>query len=328
MRVVVLGGTRFIGRAVVTELLGNGHDVAVVHRGVHEPADPGPVVHIHTDRSHLQDVASDLRDFDPEAAVDVSAMNGAAAGGALDALPSGLRLVALSSGDVYRAFASLRDGIQTDAVPLDEDAALRSGRFFVAPDDENLEVEEAYLSRGAVVLRLAAVYGEEDYQRRHDFVLRRLVAGRDRIPIGKGNLLLSRLYVRDAAKAVRLALESAGQGEVYNVAESATWSMRLLAEKVIESTDYEAQLVTVEDSDLPRDLRITSFVGQQMLMNSQRIRSDLGWSETDRDEALRVAVRWEDSDPPDEEYLEGLEERIGCSYRDFSADDIALSRAG
>ena len=39
MRVMVLGGTRFIGAAVVEELHANGHELLVVHRGEHEPAD-------------------------------------------------------------------------------------------------------------------------------------------------------------------------------------------------------------------------------------------------------------------------------------------------
>ena len=33
MRVIVLGGTRFIGRATVEELVAAGHEVMVVHRG-------------------------------------------------------------------------------------------------------------------------------------------------------------------------------------------------------------------------------------------------------------------------------------------------------
>ena len=54
MRVLVLGGTRFIGLALVEELLGAGHTVAVVHRGEHESPDLPPTVeHIHTARRDL-----------------------------------------------------------------------------------------------------------------------------------------------------------------------------------------------------------------------------------------------------------------------------------
>jgi nucleoside-diphosphate-sugar epimerase len=38
VRVVVLGGTGFIGRRVVERLVSRGDDVLVVHRGVTEPS--------------------------------------------------------------------------------------------------------------------------------------------------------------------------------------------------------------------------------------------------------------------------------------------------
>ena len=38
MRVLILGGTLFIGRRIALELLARGDDVMVVHRGQTEPA--------------------------------------------------------------------------------------------------------------------------------------------------------------------------------------------------------------------------------------------------------------------------------------------------
>jgi len=266
-----------------------------------------------------------LRAFQPEGAIDVSAMNGHAALRALRELPEGLRLVAISSGDVYRAFSSVHEGIDTDSVPLSESSPVRSRRLFVAPDDENLEVEEEYLARGGIILRLGAVYGEHDYQRRHEFVLRRVRAGRPRIPIGRGNFLFSRCYVGDVAVAVRLAIEGATPGEVFNVAEGSTWSTRLLAEKIIHAAGTASELVTVSDAQLPSDLRITGFIGQQLLLDSHKLSSALGWVETDPEEALRLAVSWELAQPLNEEYLTLARARLGHELGDFSADDIALS---
>jgi len=51
--VVILGGTRFIGRAIVEELAGSGHELLIVHRGELEPDDLPPARHVHTDRAHL-----------------------------------------------------------------------------------------------------------------------------------------------------------------------------------------------------------------------------------------------------------------------------------
>lgn len=325
MRIVVLGGTQFVGRAIVAELDRAGHKVLVVHRGQHEPSEMDRFQHLHVDRAQLSDATGKLATFRPDGAVDVSAMNGRDAANALEALPEGLRLVAISSVDVYRAFSSAHEGIHTDAVPLDESAPVRDRRFFVESNDENLEVEEAYLAQDAVVLRLGAVYGEHDYQRRHEFILRRIRAGRSRIPVGSGVFLFSRCYVGDVAVAVRLAIEHAPPGEVFNVTEASTWSIRLLAQRIIETAGASAELVTVSDDRLPPDLRISGLIGQHLLVNAQKLRSTLAWRETDRDEALARTVVWELSHPPDEDYLVTARDRLGPDLEDFSADDHALS---
>ena len=49
MRVLMLGGTEFVGRAVTVAALARGHEVTVFHRGQHEP--PAPAVSLHGDRT-------------------------------------------------------------------------------------------------------------------------------------------------------------------------------------------------------------------------------------------------------------------------------------
>jgi nucleoside-diphosphate-sugar epimerase len=46
MRVIVLGGTRFIGPAIAEALTAAGHAVLVAHRGISEPADLHGVEHL------------------------------------------------------------------------------------------------------------------------------------------------------------------------------------------------------------------------------------------------------------------------------------------
>ena len=202
MRVVVLGGMWFVGRAICAELAARGHELLVVHRGQSEPPDLVPARHLHAERASWRDHRTAFADFRPDAAVDVSPLNGDGADSAVRALPDGVRLVALSSVDVYRAYESARAGIHTDAVPLTEQSALRTTRHLDGPQWENLDIEARYLAAGATVLRLGAVYGEHDYQHRLEFVLRRVRAGRARMPFGAGTFLFSRIYVGDVATAV------------------------------------------------------------------------------------------------------------------------------
>jgi hypothetical protein len=47
MRILVIGGTRFIGLAAVRALADAGHDITIFHRGQTEPDLPASVKHIH-----------------------------------------------------------------------------------------------------------------------------------------------------------------------------------------------------------------------------------------------------------------------------------------
>jgi 2'-hydroxyisoflavone reductase len=50
MRIVVIGGTHFVGRAAVEAAVARGHEVTVFHRGVDEPDGFPEVEHVHGDR--------------------------------------------------------------------------------------------------------------------------------------------------------------------------------------------------------------------------------------------------------------------------------------
>ncbi len=322
-RVVVLGGTGFIGRALVEELAASGRELMVVHRGQHEPADLPPATHVHVDRLELQTVRDTIREFNPSAVVDSRALTRTEAVRAVAALPEDVRLVLLSSGDVYRAYGGLHAGLDTDAVPLDETAPLRVDRYpyrgkqLGLDDYDKLDVEEVYGLRGAIICRLPTVYGEHDYQRREEFILRRIRAGRTRIPVGAGTLLFSRGYVRDMARGIRLALQSSvAPRQVFNFAERQTWSVALLSRKILEAAGANAELVRIRDESLlPQDLEITRTASQHLLMDATKARTQLGWTETDPMEALRRTVAWHLDHPPEN------------ADTDFTADERALAEA-
>ena len=327
MRVIVIGGTRFIGRAVVAALTGAGHDVLLVHRGEHEPAGLLDVPHLHANRRALGDHRDRLTGFD--ALVDVCAMTGPDASALLDAVPGDPHLIVASSQDVYQAFSSLLAGRVTEPVPLDEDAALRDGPLeerrarddpnwdFDAAAYEKLDVERAYLARGGTVLRLPFTYGEHDYQRREEAILRRVRAGRTRIPVGPGTLLWSKGYAGDIAEAVRLTVETpASAGQVLNLAESRTVSMGQWSVRVLEAAGAtDVELVKVDDKLVPPDLLLTTTMAQHVLVDASRARALLGWSDTDPVEAGRRSIEWHLASPPEEPEPPDA----------FDADDRALA---
>lgn len=325
MRVAVLGGTRFIGRRIVERLVDHGHEVLVVHRGISNPAEWVPVAHLHTDRHALGEHVDQLREFGPEAVVDTYALTAADVEAVLPVLPD-VPTVVLSSQDVYQAATGLRSGRHEAAVPLDEDAELRRERYpyrgsglpGIPHDYDKIDVEQRWLARGAVVLRLPMVYGPHDPQAREDIVLRRIRAGRRRMPIGAGNLLWSRAHVDDVADAVLAALRSrAADGQALNLGERTTPTMSAWIQQIIAAAQADLQLVRVHDDLLPPDLALLAAPAQHLLACTQRAQQLLGWRPADPQIRVQASVRWH------------LEHPIGPAWtdQDTAADDAALAAA-
>jgi nucleoside-diphosphate-sugar epimerase len=309
MRVVVLGGTRFIGRQLVAELESAGHSLLVVHRGVHATA-PRGVAELRVHRRELARHADALAAFRPEAVVDVSAMTDIDATIALAALPGDIARVAVSSMDVYRAFGAVWAGTVTDAVPLDETSPVRDGRppdrghvasgYDYAPEEyEKLDVERRYLEAGATVCRLPMVYGPFDYELREEFMLGPIRAGAREIPIGSGTWLWSRGYAPEIARGIRLALETIeAHGEILNLCESTCAPMREWAEQIGTAAGWDGRLVRVPDGELPEELEMLGTIGQDLLVDPSKAARMLGWVHAEPAACVERSVRWHMENPP------------------------------
>jgi hypothetical protein len=161
------------------------------------------------------------------------------------------------------------------------------------------------------------VYGEHDYKRREEFILRRVRAGRRRIPVGPGTFLWSRGYAPEIARGLRLAVESGRESEVFNLAESDCATIGLWIEEILAAAGHEAELVRVADELLPEGLELTAEIPQPWLVSSARAAERLNWVHAPWRECVRRSVAWHLANPP-----EGGEEDL-----DFSADEAALGSA-
>lgn len=284
MRILVLGGTSFIGRALSRTLIDRGHTVAVCHRGLTEPPELRAAYHIHADRENLGAVRDQLAGFSPDALIDTYALTRRDAQLAVDNLPPDVPAVVLSSQDVYEAFDGFLTGRPVASLPLREGSALRTRRYLyrespptgVPAEYEKIDVEAIWSARGACILRLPMVYGAGDPQVREGFVVRRLMSGRRVIPVGAGNLLWSRGYVDDIAVVAALAVEDTStQGAVMNIAEPTTPSIEQWMLQIASAMNAEIELVRVPEEVLPSDLMLTKAHKQHVLADTRLAESRL-----------------------------------------------------
>jgi nucleoside-diphosphate-sugar epimerase len=332
MRVLVIGGTRFIGPPTVRRLADAGHELTVFHRGRTEADLPKKVSHIHGDRLQLAEHHDKFRKLRPDVVLDMAAFTQQEALATVNAF-RGLarRLVALSSQDVYRAYGRFREtepGL-LEHVPLTEEAPLRDQLYpdrSGSSDTANYEkilVERAVMGsdmlRGTV-LRLPMVYGEGDYQHRLLMELKRIDDGRPAILIERrvAEWRWSRGYVENVAAAVVLAVnDERAAGRVYNVAEADALSYADWVRQVGVAAGWGGSVVVAPDGTLPAKLTPPKGnYAQHLVADTTRIRTELGYQEpVSRDEALRRTIAWERANRP--EYAQKLV--------DYAAEDAALA---
>ena len=234
MRILVVGGTGFIGSRVTRELIRRGHELTVFHRG--RTKSPPGAEEVVGDRRRLGDHTDALRSQRPDVVVDVVLSSGRSARELAEVfLGHARRLVALSSMDVYRACGvthRLEDG-PPEPLPLrEETSALRTKLQTYPPEQvrllqqvfgwldeeyDKIPVEREILRHQdlpGTVLRLPMVYGPGDPLRRFHPIVKRILDGRRVIPFSSAmaEWRATKGYVDDVAAAIALAAENGGAG--------------------------------------------------------------------------------------------------------------------
>ena len=294
MRVLLFGGTQFMGPHVVRQLLDLGHDVTLFHRGEHEALPEAR--HVHGDRARIP------HDLEPDLVIDMWCMTEAHAAAAKERF-GGVRTVVLSSGDVYRNY----DGLQRrayvrepDPAPLAEDSPLRKELYPYRDkaaqlgdwvrDYDKILVERMLAGPRTTILRLPAVYGANDAQRRfYDWIdAMRRGDGVIAIDAAMANWCWTRGYAENCADAiVHAALDERAAGRTYNVGEidapsEEEW-LRLLA----RNAGWNGRIERRAGIGPPFDFRF------HLHTDTRRIRDELGWREhVTRAEALAHLTAW------------------------------------
>jgi nucleoside-diphosphate-sugar epimerase len=341
-RALIIGGTAFIGPAVVRHLVREGVETAVYHRGQTEGDLPEGVRHFHDpaltlgDRRSLSGFREEIEGFDPDLIVDMILLTEQDARILLETLPkAGRQIVMVSSVDVYQAYNRLtgKESGDPEPGPLTEDSPLRQVWYPFrsdpprAEDDprrwtdsyDKIPAERLIVEAGGTAVRLPMVYGPHDKQHRLYSYLKRMDDGRPAI-ILDDNLAgwkTARGYVENMAWSIALAgLKAEAAGLVYHVAEEPAFTEAGWVAKVAERAGWHGQILQLSPDALPEGLRSGFDARHHLAVDSSRIRSELGYDEiVPLDDALDKTIAWERDNPPPSG---------GPSEEDYAREDDVL----
>lgn len=318
MRILVLGGTRFIGPPVVRRLCARGHSVTIFHRGKSEPDLPPEVNHLHGDLRNL----AEFRDVFLQAGCEVvihMVPFGEEDSRRVMTLFRGLarRAVAISSIDVYKNYGLLT-GIESgtpDQELMTEESPLRSVLYpyrtqAPGPESPNYHYEKILAEReflsdpelpGSVV-RLPMVYGPGDYQHRLFPYLKRMDDGRPflLLPETVRTWRSSRGFVEDIAEAiVRVALDARAAGRVYNAADPEPYTEYVWVQRIAEAAGWRGEIRLLPPNQLPAHLQEKADFRAHLAVDTTRIRTELDFEEElPENETLERTIAWERANPP------------------------------
>lgn len=306
MRIVFVGGTRFVGRFAAEAAVARGHEVIVLHRGRHR-CDVGAAHDVIVDRGDPSALAQAVALARPEVVVDTRAMTRADAETvALAVKITRVPLVVLSSQDVYAAFGAILghpapppEPVLTEDSPLTVPFPYRGSGHDGGEDYDKKDVErvvrkavEGNEIAGACVLRLPAVYGPHDYRRRFGDIIDRLDERRALPCRGGASWRWTHADVRDVAHAIVLCAEHHRAGfRVYNVGEPEPPTMHARVVDFAAEMDVPVSWHETDEALEPA-FRVLGRA-PDIVVDSTRIRTELGYAEvTTSAERVRDLVTW------------------------------------
>ncbi|XP_010941507.1 chloroplast stem-loop binding protein of 41 kDa b, chloroplastic isoform X1 [Elaeis guineensis] len=320
-KILIMGGTRFIGVFLSRLLVKDGHQVTLFTRGKAPISQQLPgesdqeyaefsskILHLKGDRKDFEFVKTSLAANGFDVVYDINGREAVEVEPILDALPKMEQYIYCSSAGVYLK-SDLLPHFETDAV---DPKSRHKGK---------LETESLLDSRGVnwTSLRPVYIYGPLNYNPVEEWFFHRLKAGRP-IPVPNGGVQITQLgHVKDLARAFVMVLgNSKASKQVYNISGSKYVTFDGLARACAKAAGFpEPEIVHYNPKEFDfGKKKAFPFRDQHFFASIEKATRDLGWT-------------------PEFGLIDGLADSYNLdfgrgTYRkpaDFSTDDMILGKS-
>ena len=244
MRLLVLGGTHHVGRAVVEEALARGDQVTTLTRGISGPSASGALA-LHGDRTDPAALRAVLGDATWDAVIDTWS-------GAPRAVLDSAGLLAGRAR--HYGYVSTRSVYQYPPPPgLDESGPLVEGDARSEDGDDyptvkrggELAAIDGFGADRTLLARAGLILGPYEIVGRMPWWLRRIDRGGDVLAPGPADLKLQYIDCRDLARWMLHAADEGIAGPFNTVSEPGHATMASLLDAAVQATGSSARLIWV-----------------------------------------------------------------------------------
>lgn len=290
-KVLILGGSYFVGRKLVEYLAEKGYEVTVLNRGT-TPLSVDGIHQICMDRNDGEGMKTALagKSFDYVIDVswqDVSWVEKLCAALSFEAVK---KLVFISSSAVY--------DVEHLQIPFKEEDTLAENKYWTFYGKGKIDAEEYYMqflqdkSTDLVILRPPYIYGEYNYAQRESLIFRQLTEGKP-VVIPKSNPKLQFIYTEDLASIIDYLLKAeTGKSNVFNVGNREAVTSGEWVEACAAVAGKEAKIMEVDYAELGKNVRdFYPFFDYDNVLEVSKINEQIS-RETDFAEGLRKSYAW------------------------------------
>lgn len=290
-KVLVMGGSYFIGLKIVEILCEAGYDVYTLNRGTRKITNEN-VKNIICDRNKVINMKNILSTYKFDIVIDVCGLNKNQAEILCDSLDLDYvkKFVFISSSAVY--------DIENLSIPFSEEDNLSENVYWEQYGSDKIEAEKYYEDRlkntnsELIILRPPYVYGENNYAQRESFIFNHII-NNSTIIIPESNPKLQFIYTSDLAYIILDLLKRNNEKvSIYNVGNKEYVTVEEWVKCCFKAAGKTTDIIKYDYKSHGRGVRdFFPFRDYDNVLDVKKINS-ISNHETDFIEGLKKSFKW------------------------------------